>query len=393
MRAWRHLSWLVLALAGLSGPLAAARQPAAPVAERCVLPPDQHDADPLAEVASHAATAPPVFKALGPGRLDLLDRALKAGVDPNACFMGISALSLSARMGDEAQVRRLLAAGAQVDKPLGAEGGSALFSALGAGRYAVARTLLQMGANARLRDGAGMTTLHQLALAGVPGDTAGIDDQVDVARRLASLGVPVDARGPQGSSALLLATAARNTVLVGWLLSKGADPDQANQRGESARTLAQRKGHDVLLRMFDRAQLTRPLRQGRSADFVQQLAGCGTPGHPVNAAVATELLMSVLSFRMADAARALLACGADANERVQVDAGGSPQRITPLVYAAGDLGSLPLVQALLDAGADPSAPSQRLDGTPLTLPMDAARKAGYEDIARVLAARAAKPGR
>lgn len=348
----------------------------------------------LAEMQSPRAfaTAPDLFKALAARQPATVRRLLKAGADARACYRGVSMLSVAAMLGEDDALRMLVQAVGHPDAVRDSDGSTALLAALGRGRFGMAAQLLRQGADPLLRTDGGLGSLHQLAMAGPVAGDAWVGEQIGLARQLAARGVVVDAPGPQGGTALLLATVQRNTALVAWLLSQGADPDQVNQRGTSAQALAQRQGHAVLLGMFDRARLLRPLRQGRSADFVAQLAGCGGPGHPVSPAVATELLLPTLAFRQPDVTRALLACGADANVRSKVDSEGQAQFITPLVYAAGDLGSLPLVQALLDGGADARAPSQRLDGSALTLPQDAARKAGHHDIARLLAARAARPG-
>lgn len=339
------------------------------------------------------AAAPDLFKALGARQPATVQRLLKAGADARQCYRGISVLSFAALLGDDEALRLLVPAVGHPDAVRDADGSTALLAALGRGRFGTAAGLLRLGADPLQRTDGGLGSLHLLSMAGPAAGDAWVADQVNTARLLVARGVAVDAPGPQGGSALLLATAQRNTSLVAWLLSQGADPDLANQRGSSAQSLAQRQANTVLLGMFDRARLMKPLRQGRHADFVQQLAGCGSGSHPVSATVATELLLPTLAYRRPDVTRALLACGADANVRSQVDGGGKPQLITPLVYAAGDLGSLPLVQALLDAGADARAPSQRLDGTALALPLDVARQAGHADIARLLAARISQPPR
>lgn len=395
MSRWRaSLCGLALALAAtISGPGFAATQTAS---TRCSADAAGDDvSDLLADMQSPRAfaSAPDLFKALAARQPAHVQRLLKGGADARQCHRGVSMLSLAAMLGEDDALRMLVQAVGHPDAVRDSDGGSALLSALGRGRFGTAAQLLRQGADPLLRTDRGLGSLHQLAMAGPAAGDAWVDEQVNLARQLAARGVAVDTPDPQGGNALLLATVQRNTALAGWLLSKGADPDLVNQRGTSAQALAQRQGNTVLLGMFDRARLLRPLRQGRNADFVAQLAGCGGAGHPVSPAVATELLLPAMAFRQADVTRALLACGADANARSRVDSNGEAQLITPLVYAAGDLGSLQLVQALLDSGADATAPSQRPDGSALTLPQEAARKAGHHDIARLLAARAARPGR
>lgn len=403
MRPWRWPRAVGMALVcALScallagGPLAAAPQAAA---QRCPADPASSGddvADLIAELSAvrkRAGPAPSLFEALAARQGATLQKLLKAGTDARQCYRGLSVLTFAAHLGDNDSVRLLVQAIGHADGLLDSDGNSGLLAALSNGRFGTAELLLRLGADASRRSDGGLGALHQLAMAAPGSANAWADEQVNLARQLVARGLAPDAPGPQGSTALQLATALRNTSLVAWLLSQGADPDKPNQRGSSAQTVAQRQSNTALLGMFDRARLLRPLRQGRAVDFVQQLAGCGAAGHPVSAAVATDMLLPTLAYRQPEVTRALLACGADANARVQVDNGGTAILITPLVYAAGDLGSLPLVQALLDGGADAKAPSQALDGRPLTRPLDAARKAGHHDIARLLAERTTLPAR
>jgi ankyrin repeat protein len=98
---------------------------------------------------------------------DLMRRVEEMRGDERASQL--SPLSLAARAGDVAGVRRLLAEGAHPDGP-GGEGGTPLFHACAsdapeADRIAVAEVLLAAGASTR-RDDAGATPLHAAAARG-----------------------------------------------------------------------------------------------------------------------------------------------------------------------------------------------------------------------------------
>lgn len=52
-------------------------------------------------------------------------------------------------------------------------------------------------------------------------------------KRLHAQGVPVDARGARGETALGLACSGKSARMVGWLLEKGAFVDAADEKGET----------------------------------------------------------------------------------------------------------------------------------------------------------------
>lgn len=336
---------------------------------------------------------PDLIQAIQARRLDTVSRLLKTRPKALVCHHGMSALSFAAFNGDDDAVRLLVRAMGHPDAVLDSDGKTALFSSLARGQWRTLDLLVRLGADPLHRADRGLNALHQLAMADQGTREGWADVQVKVAGALVASGLAVDAPGPQGYTALQLATVHRHTTLVAWLLNQGADPDHIDQRGGSAQAVAQRSGNAPMLSLFARARLLNLLREERLTEFAQKLDSCGGAAQPVSPSVATDLLMPSLRHRQPEITRALLACGANANLPGPAEMGGKPQQTTPLVYAAGELGSLPLVKLLLDAGADASAPAQRPGGTALVLPLDAARQAGHEDIVRLLAARMAQPAR
>ena len=70
------------------------------------------------------------------------------------------------------------------------------------------------------------------------------------AKWLLSEGADVNARGPQGLTALMLAVKRKDEDAVKWLVSAGADPDLKNEQGISARKLAEEKGPRRISSLF-----------------------------------------------------------------------------------------------------------------------------------------------
>lgn len=193
--------------------------------------------------------------ALGRGRLPQLQRLLDAGEDPNTCVVESSAMALAALTGDIGSMKLLKQAGAQVDAPRSATGGTALFSALSAARWSSALLLLDWGADARVVDDGESTALHELSMAS-PHHKAQPEPehlQLKLAERLLAAGNPIDGRNIRGATPLLLATAKGNYPLARWLLERGADPEAPNVRGDTPAAMARRRNQSVLVDLFEDA--------------------------------------------------------------------------------------------------------------------------------------------
>jgi ankyrin repeat protein len=88
----------------------------------------------------------------------------------------------------------------------------------------------------------GYTALLELSVVSVPPDQHA--EQLDLARTLIHMGVPVDAQltGAR-STALIMAAVRGDKEFVQLLLKNGADARLQNSRGETASSWAQRKGY------------------------------------------------------------------------------------------------------------------------------------------------------
>lgn len=71
------------------------------------------------------------------------------------------------------------------------------------------------------------------------------------ARWLLDRGADVNARGPNGLTALMLAVKRKDEPAIKWLVSAGADPDRESDDGISARKIAATKGPKRLLNYFE----------------------------------------------------------------------------------------------------------------------------------------------
>lgn len=244
-----HLLALAAALC-----IASVAQAAPPPAARCAdVEMPTHGGD-TAAIAADLEKVSPLTAALGqPARLAQL---LAEGHDPNRCVYSTSLLSMAATMGQVASVKALLASGAAVERPLDADGQSALLHALASRQYEVAELLLSRGANPRRTTAMGRTAMHSLAIglpstapASAPSPDADLA-QVRMARRLLASGVRADSADRLGRTPLQAAAALGRTALVRLLLEQGANPATKNKRGDSALSIAERKGNPEMLALL-----------------------------------------------------------------------------------------------------------------------------------------------
>ena len=185
---------------------------------------------------------------------------------------GDASLHDAAWDGDEAQVKTLLAKGADLDARV-EEGETALHFAAFKGRTVIARLLLDKGAdaNARKKDGAtplglaafnGHKEVAELLLAKgadlkartLEGDTAlhmaAYKGETAVAEVLIARGADVNAAKEDGDTALHLAAYKGEREVVQLLLAKGADAKLKNKAGETAAQLAQQQGERGLVALL-----------------------------------------------------------------------------------------------------------------------------------------------
>jgi hypothetical protein len=179
----------------------------------------------------------------------------------------------SARSGDPARVRELLARGAAVDAA----------------------------------DRRGLTPLMWAAAGGNP----------EVVRQLLDGGAAVDRRAADGSTALMLASANGFTDIVRALVLKGADVTAA-KGGVRARQLALERGHMEVVTLLDQAEaLGRRLLQaaGEGHDMVvRQVLALGAPFNMTDERGATALMIAARNGDLG-ILQALLSRGADGSIR------------------------------------------------------------------------------
>lgn len=295
-----------------------------------------------------------------------------------------SALETAVRADDAEAITRLLADGA--DPETRAESGAPmLVIAASRGRTEAVALLLEAGANpdATVSDGSNATALMYAS--------GGKDDQI--ARQLLAAGADVNLRDNMGDPAINWAAYYGNTQYVGTLLDAGAD---ATLRGHgNAFEIALRRGHEDILRMTaeatgnlharseHEAEVGRLLQAGDDAAAAAAVRSLpesrrlesDSYGRPllqvaaVNGGVSTietilargesvdapdvigfTALMHAAREGRLDAAKTLLAAGADVNHR-GAETGLS---LCPLHLAAVG-GSEPMVTLLIEAGANPDA--------------------------------------
>jgi ankyrin repeat protein len=234
---------LVLVMACVSSCAADAVAKVAPL-QRCeaVAPSAQLDPYDPESIRKHWKDGPPIVLAMGADRHDKLSALLARGQDPNVCLLGFSPLSLATANGDLEEMRILLDAGADADRPRDASGGTPLLNALGDGHYDAARLLIARGADVRVVADGGVTALYALANAyELPEPSSA---QVDMAQTLIDRGAAVDTQvGQPRTTPLMMASIRGRTGLVRFLLAHGADPTLRDYKGQTALAFATKKGH------------------------------------------------------------------------------------------------------------------------------------------------------
>lgn len=199
--------------------------------------------------AGRAAVDAPLAGAVMRQDHEAVRTLLAAGADVDAPLGdGMTALHWAARHGDLRSARRLLAAGADVESATRLGRHTPLHVASRAGHAPVVAALLAHGTDAEARTTAGAAPLHFAAQSGSAG----------AVEALLAHGVDPDAREPrQGQTPLMFAAGAARTAAVRALLRWGADPgvaaavvdvaardafDRADSRRRRVRVAAARAG-------------------------------------------------------------------------------------------------------------------------------------------------------
>ena len=258
----------------------------------------------------------------------------------NVQEMAPSPLAVAAWAGDTAEVRRLLAGGADV-KAKGAER-TALQWAASKGHEGVVTMLLDAGANVEARETDGITALQLAAMNGREGTV----------RLLLDLGADLAATCNDGRGALHLAAEEGRVGTVSLLLDAGADVESMGSGGKTPLLWAAFSGHEVLVRVLLAAGaevLAKDSNGWSSLHWGAYFAEAGTvrllldAGADV-AATAIDGTQPLHEAGCDSVARMLL--DASANVAARNNAGQMP------LHCAAQEGDAELVRVLLDAGAD-----------------------------------------
>ena len=151
------------------------------------------------------------------------------------------ALWEAAYLGNLAEVKRLVIAGAAVDAADAENRNSLMWTAFN-GHTPVAGYLLEKGAAVDNKDASGRTALMY----------ASSGPFVETVELLLEKGAEVNVQGTlEGFTALMTAAAEGQTEVVRVLLSHGADPALKDKDDDTARTFAQEKGHAEVIQLLD----------------------------------------------------------------------------------------------------------------------------------------------
>jgi uncharacterized protein len=271
--------------------------------------------------------------------------AATAAVDPD----GTTPLHWAVYNGDAAQVEALLRARADVNAR-NRFGSTPLYEAALAGNTPILRRLLKAKANPNTANEGGMTPL--MIVARTP--------DVEAAKALLKAGAKVDAQEPgRGQTALILAAAQGQPEMVRVLMKAKADPEirsksNLGQRQVSAEPRAQQRPVGNMNALMFAA------RQGCTLCVKYLLAGGANPSaaDPENT---TALHYALLSMNF-DAAKLIIESGAEVNRwdwwgrshlYVLADVSTLPKGGRPDQLSLDATQPIEIAKMLLDRGADP----------------------------------------
>jgi len=344
----------------------------------------------------------PLHLACGRGNKEVAELLIAKGAEINVRggMRGVSPLSLAARYGQKDIVELLISKGAEVNAS------NALLSAARMEYTELVKLWIAKGANVNAKDAQGSTALHEASsngnqelakilisagadvnvsnnLSRTPLDLAEKNRHTEIIELLKKHG------GKKGTPTLLGAVDAGDIELVQSLISKGADVNVKNNRGETLLHLVKRghrdiaellivKGADVNAR--DNAGNTPLITPfGMPKDVAELLIAKGADVNANNNGNETALMRAAITGRR-DLAELLIDKGADVSAK---DRAGR----TPLHYAAGQ-GSQnhkEVVELLIAKGADINA-KNNMQQTALSL----AKEQGHDEIVELLRRHGAK---
>jgi ankyrin repeat protein len=307
--------------------------------------------------------------------LEILDPFL--GRDPETRAMNL----LAPRIGDE----RAAEIWAKLDGPLEADEALRVVRRLsgllarGVGESEISRAVEEYVARATLDESAS-TEAAPNQVPKVSGEAlfeAVLGGDFDAVRALASSGADLDAKGPDGRTALMVAAEKGRAGAIQALLESGASPDVQAPRGETALGLAARNRHREAVRRLLQAGANpkqkdahgvTPLMEATDAEIVRALIRGGAEVNAVDdkGLDAVMRLLALPSSRFPSGTRAetlqsLLTAGADVRAR---DREGRTALIWAVKGTPSSTTDPALVGMLIEAGSELEA-RDREGGTPL----------------------------
>ena len=258
----------------------------------------------------YGATA--LYVACTGGNIAMINTLLEAGADPNAALLsGETPLMTAVDKGNLDAVRALLEHGANVNAKETGGDQTALMWAVANKHPEIVRLLFEHGADVHARS---TGDFSPLLFAAQQGDVA-------IGSTLVEAGAEVnDLRMTDGMTALMLAAAGGHDELSVLLLSRDANPDLTDQRGQTALHYAAPDPRSVRL-------VSALLAHGANANARTRNDSPRNSYSGVSLTGATPLFLAA-SVGNVETARALIAGGADP---FMTTNGGSP----PLQVAAG----------------------------------------------------------
>jgi len=168
------------------------------------------------------ADASPLYRAAMLNRADAVRRLLELGESPDRSeYLGLTPLMRVAARGDTQIMDLLLAHGASVDAACKLDDFTPLLFAARFGRLEAVRRLLDAGANVNRAAASGRTPLFLAAEGG----------HADVVQQLLERGAKVDQPLKTGETPLLAACSNGDATVASLMLSAGADPNASGIRG------------------------------------------------------------------------------------------------------------------------------------------------------------------